>query len=109
LTDLLQPTAMVVTLMRTSITRERAGAVSGCSQVTVSRRRNLIRPVPGTVLAEFVLTPPQVAGRKATLLADGTIAPTWGWKAVPDLFSGQSRLPGHDGRPNPSRGLHDYT
>jgi len=86
--------AMVVTLMRKNLTREVAGAVFGCSQPTVSRRWDLLRPVIGRVLADCVLAPAQVAGRNAALLVDGTIAPTWDWKAIPDLYSGKAGYPG---------------
>jgi hypothetical protein len=36
------------------------------------------------------------AGRRQgrTLLVDGTIAPTWDWAAIPDLYSGKAGYPG---------------
>jgi hypothetical protein len=73
---LFKSVAMVVTLMRKNITQEVAGAVFGCSQPTVSRRWDLLRPLIGRVLAGCVLAPAQVAGKDGTLLVDGTIAPT---------------------------------
>ena len=42
---LLGSVAMVVTLMRTNITQEVAGAIFGVSQATVSRRWDLLRPL----------------------------------------------------------------
>jgi DDE superfamily endonuclease len=79
--------AMVVTLMRSNITQARAGNIFGCSQPTVSRRWDLLRPVIGEVLASFVPDPVQVLGRHGTALVDGTICPTWDWNAIPGLFS----------------------
>lgn len=86
--------AMVVTLMRKNITQEAAGAIFGCSQPAVSRRWDLIRPVIGQVLAGLVPDPAKILGSKGTALADGTIAPTWDWKAIPDLYSGKAGYPG---------------
>jgi len=59
----------------------------------VSRRWDLLRPVIGEVLAEFVPDPQQVVGA-GTVLVDGTICPTWDWRAIPDLFSGKAGYPG---------------
>jgi DDE superfamily endonuclease len=85
--------ALVVALMRTNITQDRAGAVFGVSQATVSRRWDLIRPAIGEALAGCVPDPREVLGG-GTALADGTIAPTWDWKAIPDLYSGKAGYPG---------------
>ena len=82
-----RPVAVVVALMRTNITQEMAGAVFGCSQATVSRRWDLPCPVTGHALASCVPEPGQILGA-GTALADGTIAPTRDWTAIPDLFSG---------------------
>jgi hypothetical protein len=86
--------AMVVTLMRKNITQEVAGAIFGCSQPTVSRRWDLLRPVIGDVLAGLVPRPAEILGRKGTALADGTIAPTRDWSAIPGLYSGKAGYPG---------------
>lgn len=91
---LFKSVAMVVTLMRKNLTQEVAGAVFGCSQPTVSRRWDLLRPLIGQVLAGCVLAPAQVAGKGGTLLADGTVAPAWDWPAIPDLYSGKAGYPG---------------
>ncbi len=91
---LFKSVAMVVTLMRKNLTQEVAGAVFGCSQPTVSRRWDLLRPLIGQVLAGCVLAPAQIVGRNATALVDGTIAPTWDWAAIPDLFSGKAGYAG---------------
>jgi hypothetical protein len=85
--------ALVVALMRTNLTQERAGEVFGVSQATVSRRWDLIRPAMATALAPSVPRPDEVAGQ-GTVLVDGTIAPTWNWKAVPDLYSGKAGYAG---------------
>ena len=85
--------AMVVTLMRTNITQEIAGDIFGCSQATVSRRWDLLRPAIGGVLADGIPDPRQILGG-GTALVDGTIAPTWDWAAIPDLFSGKAGYPG---------------
>ena len=85
--------AMVAALMRTNLTQEIAGSIFGCSQATVSRRWDLLRPVIGRALADCVPDPRQILGG-GTALVDGTIAPTWDWAAIPDLFSGKAGYPG---------------
>ncbi len=85
--------AMVVSLMRKNVTQEFAGAIFGVSQSTVSRRWDLLRPAIGEALAEFVPDPQQAVGT-GTVLVDGTICPTWDWRAIPDLFSGKAGYPG---------------
>jgi hypothetical protein len=85
--------AMVVALMRTNITQEMAGDIFGCSQATVSLRWDLLRPVSGRVLAGCVPGPREILGA-STALVDETIAPTWDWAAIPDLFSGKAGYPG---------------
>ena len=61
---------------------------------TVSRRRDLLRPVTGKVLARFIPDPVTVLGREGTALADGTVCPAWDWNAIPDLFSGKAGYAG---------------
>jgi hypothetical protein len=85
--------AMVVALMRKNITQEVAGAIFGVSQATVSRRRDLLRPLIGQALAELVPHPKEIAGC-GTLLADGTVCPVWDWAAIPGLFSGKAGYAG---------------
>ena len=85
--------AMVVALMRTNLTQQVAGDIFGCSQATVSRRWDLLRPAIGRALADCVPDPRQILGG-GTALVDGTIAPTWDWAAIPDLFSGKAGYPG---------------
>lgn len=85
--------AMVVALLRKNITQEFAAALFGVSQPTVSRRWDLLRPAIGQALAELVPDPKQQVG-KGTVLVDGTICPTWDWRAIPDLYSGKSGYPG---------------
>ena len=92
-TGLYKPVAMVVALMRTNLTQEVAGGIFGCSQATVSRRWDLLRPAIGQVPASCVPDPRQIPGG-GTALVDGTIAPTWDWAAIPDLFSGKAGYPG---------------
>lgn len=60
----------------------------------MSRRWDVLRAAIGQVLADCVLAPAQVAGNNSTLLVDGTIAPTWDWSAIPDLFSGKAGYAG---------------
>jgi hypothetical protein len=74
------------TLIHTYLTQERAGEVFGVSQVTVSRRGDLTRPAVGAALAPLVLHTRELAGQR-TVLADGTIAPTWNWGAIPHLYA----------------------
>jgi hypothetical protein len=115
---LYQSVAMVVTLMRKNTTQDFTGAVFDVSQATVSRRWDLLRPIIGHVLASFVPHPSTILGA-GTCLVDGTICPTWDWKAIPDLFSGKAHFPGMnlqvagtlDGRlaaigPTPVHGAH---
>jgi len=85
--------AMVLALMLKNITQEFAGAIFGVSQPTVSRRWDLLRPLIGGVLSEFVPDPARLIG-KGTALVDGTICPTWDWRAVPELFSAKAGYPG---------------
>jgi hypothetical protein len=86
--------AMLVALMRTKITQQVAGEILGCSQPTVSRRWDLLRPAIGQVLADQVPQPREILSTGGTALVDGTIAPTWDWKAIPDLYSGKAGYPG---------------
>ena len=90
---LFRSVAMVATLMRRNFTQDVAAGIFGCSQATVSRRWDLLRPVIGQVLASCVPDPGQILGG-GTALVDGTIAPTWDWTAVPDLYSGKAGYPG---------------
>jgi hypothetical protein len=85
--------ALVVCLMRTNITQAFAGAIFGVSQATVSRRWDLLRPLIGQVLVEFVPDPAKVVGA-GTVLVDGTVCPTWDWRAIPDLYSAKAGYPG---------------
>src|SRR5512135_3471877 len=85
---------MVVALMRRNLVQAVAGNVFGCSQPTVSRRWDLLRPVIAKVCARFVPDPAEVTGRGGTALVDGTVCPTWDWAAVPDLFSGKTHFAG---------------
>lgn len=80
---------MVVALMRRNLVQAAADEIFGCSQPTVSRRWDLLRPVIGKVLASFIPDPVQVLGRRGTPLVDGIVCPTWDWSAVPDLFPGK--------------------
>jgi hypothetical protein len=67
---------MVVALMRRNLVQAAAGEIFGCSQPTVSRRWDLLRPVISKVLASFIPDPVQVLGRGGTALVDGTVCPT---------------------------------
>lgn len=91
---LLSSVVLVVALMRRNLVQKAAGEIFGCSQSTVSRRWDLLRPAIGKVLARFVPDPLQVLGREGTALVDGTVCPTWDWNAIPDLFSGKAGYPG---------------
>jgi hypothetical protein len=79
--------------MRTNLAQERAAEIFEVSQATVSRRWDLIRPAIGVALAPCIPRPDQVVGQ-GTVLVDGTIAPTWNWKAIPNLHSGKAGYPG---------------
>ena len=88
--NLFHSVVMVVALMRRNLVQEVAGGIFGCSQPTVSRRWDLLRPVIGKVLASSIPDPVQVLGRRGTALVDGSVCPTWDWNAIPDLFSGKA-------------------
>jgi hypothetical protein len=90
---LFRSVALVVCVMRTNITQTFAGAIFGVSQVTVSRRWDLLRPLIGQALAEFVPHPSEVVGTGAVLV-DGTICPTWDWHHISDLYSAKAGYPG---------------
>lgn len=79
--------------MHTNITQAFAGAIFGVSQATVSRRWDLLRPLIGQVLTEFVPDPAEVVGA-GTVLVDGAICPTWDWRHIPDLYSAKAGYPG---------------
>jgi hypothetical protein len=85
---------MVVMLMRRNVTQSVAGGIFGCSQSTVSRRWDKLRPVIGTVLRQYVPDPAQVIGRRGTALVDGTVCPVWDWDAIPGLYSGKAKYTG---------------
>jgi DDE superfamily endonuclease/Helix-turn-helix of DDE superfamily endonuclease len=85
--------ALVVCLLRTNLTQAFAGAIFGVSQSTVSRRWDVLRPLIGHVLAEFVPDPAEVVGA-GTVLVDGTVCPTWDWRHLPDLYSAKAGYPG---------------
>jgi hypothetical protein len=90
---LFRSVGMVVSLMRKNVTQEFAGAIFGVSQSTVSRRWDLLRPAIAEVLAEFVPDPRRAVGA-GTVLVDGTICPTWDWRAIPGLFSSKAGYAG---------------
>ena len=77
--DLFRSVVLVVALMRRDIVQAAAANMFKCSQPTVSRRWDLLRPVIGRALASFVPDPAQVLGRGGTALVDGTVSPTWDW------------------------------
>ena len=85
--------ALVVCLMRTNITQAFAAAIFGVSQSTVSRRWDVLRPLIGQALTEFVPDPKERVGA-GTVLVDGTIYPTWDWRHIPDLYSAKAGYPG---------------
>jgi hypothetical protein len=85
--------ALVVCLLRKNLTQAFVGAIFGVSQATVSRRWDLLRPLIGQVLAEFVPDPAEVVGA-GTVLVDGTVCPTWDWRHIPDLYSAKVGYPG---------------
>ncbi len=85
--------ALVVALMRKNLTQEAAGGIFGCPQSTVSRRWDLIRLAIGAALTNMVPDQAGIPGT-GTALVDGSVAPTWDWAAIPDLFSGKAGYPG---------------
>jgi hypothetical protein len=91
--DLYRSVMLVVGLMRKNVTQEFAGAIFGVSQSTVSRRWDRLRPVIKRAVASFIPTPQAVLGA-GTALVDGTIAPTWDWRHIPDLFSKKENMAG---------------
>ena len=79
--------------MRRNGTQAAAAAHFHCSQPTVSRRWDLLRPVIGRVLAPYVPAPVQ-GSAAGTALVDGTVCPVWDWSAIPDLYSGKAKYTG---------------
>ena len=92
--DLFNSVTMVVTLMRRNSRQEELAEYFRCSQSTVSRRWDLLRPVIAKVLAVYIPRPGQVTGWFGTALVDGTICPVWDWAAFPDLYSGKAKMTG---------------
>jgi hypothetical protein len=79
--------------MRTNITQEMAGDISGCPRATVSRRWDLLRPAIGGVLAGCTPDPRQILdGGTARQAGPSRLA--WDWAAIPDLFPGKAGSPG---------------
>lgn len=74
--------ALVVYLIRKNPTQEEAAAIFDVSQSTVSRRWDLLRPLIGKALAREILPASKIGGAFGTYLVDGTICPTWDWRAV---------------------------
>ena len=91
--DLCRSVGLVVFLMRRNPVQAVAGAIFGVSQPTVSRRWDLLRPAIKKAVAGFIPAPRDVLGA-GTALVDGTIAPTWDWKHIPDLFSAKEDMAG---------------
>ena len=96
---LFRSAAMVVTLMRKNLTQEVAGAIVGCSQPAVSRRRDLLRPLIGQVLAGCVLTrgPGRRRHRGSADRRHGVPGP--GLEGDPGPVVRQGRPPRHEHRP----------
>jgi hypothetical protein len=86
--------ALVLYLIRKNPTQEEAAAVFDVSQSTVSRRRDLLRPLIGKAPARKVPAPQRIGGAFGTHLVDGTVCPTRDWKSVPDPYSTKAGYPG---------------
>jgi hypothetical protein len=91
--DLYDSVVLVIHLMRKNPTQEVAAAFFNVSQATVSRRRDLLRPILATVLTDLIPAPREII-RTGTALVDGIVCPTWDWKHVPDLYSKKVGYPG---------------
>jgi hypothetical protein len=85
---------MVVMLMRRNAPQAVVGAIFGCSQSTVSRRWDLLRPAIARVLRSCIPDPAAVVGPFGTPLVDGTVCPVWDWNSIPDLYSGKMKYTG---------------
>jgi hypothetical protein len=68
---------LVVHLLRKNPTQDVAAAFLNVSQATVSRRRDLLRPILAAVLEDLAEPARTRIGRYGTALVDGTICPTW--------------------------------
>jgi hypothetical protein len=66
-----------------------AAEMRGISQSTVSRRRDALREIPQAVLAEFVLTPAEIAATSTALVVGTPLVPTLDWRHRTDLYSGK--------------------
>jgi hypothetical protein len=80
--------------LRTNVTQEFLSEMFGISQPTASRTIIRLTPVLAWLLKAYVLDPEQ-ASKGTTLLIDGTLAPRWSWKAMPELYSGKHKTTGH--------------
>lgn len=90
---LYRSTALVVALHRHNLTQDLAGALFNVSQATVSRRWDLLRPLIAAELTALIPDPAQITGT-STVLIDGTLAPTWDWKAAEGMYSGKHETTG---------------
>lgn len=81
---------VVVTLLRTNVTQNEIAGFFGVSQSTVSRRRDLIRPVLAPALRSFVPFPREVVG-SGDVPVDGTFAPVLNWSDATGMYSGRRR------------------
>jgi DDE superfamily endonuclease/Helix-turn-helix of DDE superfamily endonuclease len=89
-----QQVRLTVMYLRTNVTQEFLSEMFGISQPTASRTIIRLTPVLAWLLKAYVLDPEQ-ASKGTTLLIDGTLAPCWSWKAMPELYSGKHKTTGH--------------
>jgi DDE superfamily endonuclease/Helix-turn-helix of DDE superfamily endonuclease len=78
---------LVCTLLRTNLTQDQAACIFAVSQATASRRWDLLRDTIAHALAAIVPTADEVVGRGGSVLVDGFLAPTWGWKHARSMYS----------------------
>lgn len=89
--------AVKVTIMyfKNNLTQELIAELTNVSQSTISRA---ISHYEGPIAAALRDLVPDfaVAIRNEVTLVDGTLAPCWSWRDVPDLYSGKHKTTGHN-------------
>ena len=78
---------LVCVLLRTNLAQDQAAGVFGVSQASASRRWDLLRDTIAGALEHLVPSVLDVVGHGGSVPVDGFLAPTWGCKHVPGMYS----------------------
>ena len=85
--DLAGSADLVCVSLRTNLAQDQTASIFGVSQVSASRRSNLLRDVLAVALAALVPSVREVVGHGGSVLVDGFLAPTWDWRNACGLYS----------------------